>query len=118
MSELESVRFAVAMRLGRAALGMNQQEFADLLGVSKSTVARNETMEMAMRAETLTTMLRVLRENGVEVDVLNSAQTLSIEVHAPALEHAWSRLADEDQRRSDRHLRRSKSGEDGDPPLV
>ena len=40
----EKNRFALAMRMGRAALGMSQQEFADALGVAKSTVARNETL--------------------------------------------------------------------------
>lgn len=52
------------MRMGRAALGMSQQEFADALGVAKSTVARNETLEMAMRADTLTAMMRLFRERG------------------------------------------------------
>ena len=58
----EKNRFALAMRMGRAALGMSQQEFADALGVAKSTVARNETLEMAMRADTLTAMMRLFRE--------------------------------------------------------
>ena len=63
----EKIRFAVAMRMGRAALGLNQQEFADLLGVAKSTVARNEPLELGMRADTLTAMLRGFREHRMEV---------------------------------------------------
>ncbi|MCG5531550.1 hypothetical protein LRD18_11915 [Halorhodospira halochloris] len=66
----EQVRFAVAMRMdGPDSAGAEPSEFADLLGVAKSTVARTETMEMAMRADTLMTMLRVLREHGVELDL-------------------------------------------------
>jgi len=89
----EKVRFAMAMRIGRAALGMNQQEFAQALGVAKSTVARNETLDMAMRADTLTAMLRVLREHGIEIDVLGSPDSLDIKVSQAALSEAAKRLA-------------------------
>ena len=98
----EQVRFAVAMRMGRTALGLSQSEFADLLGVAKSTVARTETMEMAMRADTLMTMLRVLREHGVELDLMSDEQRVSIEVHPEGLQQALEQLQDEDKRRSDR----------------
>ncbi|MCG5531714.1 helix-turn-helix domain-containing protein [Halorhodospira halochloris] len=98
----EQIRFAVAMRMGRAALGLNQQEFADLLGVAKSTVARTETLEISMRAETLMAMIRVLRERGVEMDLIGEEQRISIEVNPEALAKALERLADDDKRRSDR----------------
>ncbi len=98
----EKIRFAVAMRMGRAALGLNQQEFADLLGVAKSTVARNETLEMGMRADTLTTMLRVFREHGIEVDLLSTSDSLQLKVNAPALEMALQRLEQDSLRRADR----------------
>ena len=108
MSE-NPVRFAVAMRMGRAALGLNQQEFADLLDVSKSTIARTETLEMAMWADTLMAMLRVLRERGVEIDLLGDDERISINVNASALQQALARLEDEEQRRSDRRKSRSPS---------
>ena len=76
----EKNRFALAMRMGRAALGMSQQEFADALGVAKSTVARNETLEMAMRADTLTAMMRVFRDRGIDVDLLGDTDSLTIKV--------------------------------------
>jgi len=88
----EKVRFALAMRIARVALGMNQQEFADELGVAKSTVARNETLQMAMRADTLTSMLRVMRENGLEMDVLGSPTSLSVKLNEEALTQAAGRL--------------------------
>jgi len=88
----EKVRFALAMRIARVALGMNQQEFADELGVAKSTVARNETLQMAMRADTLTSMLRVMRENGLEMDVLGSPTSLSVKLNEEALTQAAARL--------------------------
>lgn len=88
----EKVRFAMAMRIARVAMGMSQQEFADALGVAKSTVARNETLEMAMRADTLTAMLRVMREHGIEMDVLGSPTELSVKITQEALSEAASRL--------------------------
>ena len=88
----EKVRFAMAMRLARVALGMSQQEFADALGVAKSTVARNETLEMAMRADTLTAMLRVMREHGIEMDVLGSPTELTVSISQEALVHAAERF--------------------------
>lgn len=95
----EKVRFALAMRIGRAALGMSQQEFADLLGLAKSTIARNETLEMAMRAETLTTMIRALRERGVELDLLTSEDTLTVKVGDAAVQSLKHKLDDETQRK-------------------
>ena len=88
----EKVRFALAMRIARMAMGMNQQEFADELGVAKSTVARNETLEMAMRADTLTAMLRAIREHGIEMDVLGSPTSLSVTLNEEALTQAADRL--------------------------
>lgn len=90
----EKNRFALAMRMGRAALGMSQQEFADALGVAKSTVARNETLEMAMRAETLTAMMRVFRDQGIDVDLLGATDSLTITVTAKGLEALENRRMD------------------------
>lgn len=88
----EKVRFALAMRIARVSLGMSQQEFADALGVAKSTVARNETLEMAMRADTLTAMLRVMREYGIEMDVLGDPTSLSVKLNQEALDKAAARI--------------------------
>ncbi len=98
----EKIRFAVAMRMGRAALGLNQQEFADLLGVAKSTVARNETLEMGMRADTLTAMLRVFKEHGIETDLLTASKGFRFTVSNKTLKKAMLRLEQDSLRRADR----------------
>ena len=41
---LDNGRIAVAIRTARTALGWSQQEFADRMGVAKSTIARIETL--------------------------------------------------------------------------
>lgn len=89
----EKVRFALAMRIARVAMGMSQQEFADALGVAKSTVARNETLEMAMRADTLTAMLRVMREHGIDMDLLGSPTDLNVKISQEALNKVAARLS-------------------------
>lgn len=95
------LKVAVAMRAVRGALGLNQAEFADLIGVSKPTVARAETMEVAMRLDSYSTMLRRLKEVGVKVDTLYS-EGVSIEFEPQALEALKDRLSDQGKRRQDR----------------
>lgn len=105
---LENIRIAIALRTARAALGWNQQEFADRLNVAKSTIARIETLEMVAKADFLTRALRVCREEGVSVDMLSSVG-LGLVVDSQGLLRAKSRLDDENQRRSDRKTRTTKS---------
>lgn len=101
----ENARFALAMRMGRAALGINQQEMADLLGVAKSTIARNETLEMVIRAETLFTLIRILKERGVMLDLISQPDAIHVEVSNEAVQQLKLKMEDESQRRIDRKSR-------------
>ena len=97
----ESGKIAVALRTARAAAGWNQEEFANLMGVAKTTVARVETLEMSARAEFLSKALRLFREAGVEID-LYEPDSIRITVGARAVEKALLDFQDIDKRRSDR----------------
>lgn len=97
----ESGKIAVALRAARAAAGWNQEEFANLMGVAKTTVARVETLEMSARAEFLSKALRLFREAGVEVD-LYEPDSIRITVGARAVEKALLDFQDIEKRRSDR----------------
>ena len=108
---LENTRIAVALRTARAALGWNQQEFADRLNVAKSTIARIETLEMVAKADFLNRALRLCREQGVSVDILSSSG-LGLVVDSQGLMRAKVRLGDENQRRSDRKAKTKKSVSD------
>lgn len=88
----EKIRFALAMRLTRSAIGMNQQEFADELNIAKSTVARNETLEMSMRADTLTALLRLMAKYGIEMDLLGSPDTLTLKLSETTFNQAQEKL--------------------------
>lgn len=98
---LDNGKIAVALRTARAAAGWNQQEFADRMGVAKSTIARIETLEMAAKGDFLLKAMRLFREAGIEVD-LYAPTNLPIHISDIAIAMAVASLADETKRRSDR----------------
>ena len=97
----KSVKIAVALRTARAAIGWNQQEFADAMGVAKSAIARIETLEVSPKAELLMQAMELFGNAGLEVDFFKS-ENLTVVVTTQALDSAEIRLMDEALRRSDR----------------
>ena len=94
-------KIAVAIRTARAAAGWNQQEFADLMKVAKSTVARIETLEIAAKGDFVMRAMRLFRENGIDVDLM-SASDLPIRISDLAIAASVDAIKDETNRRSDR----------------
>ena len=94
-------KIAVAIRTARAAAGWNQQEFADLMKVAKSTVARIETLEIAAKGEFVMRAMRLFRENGIDVDLM-SASDLPLRISDRAIAASVDAIKDETNRRSDR----------------
>jgi len=74
----DNVRLSAAMRMARAACLLTQQELADEIGVSKSVVARNEKMEMAMRADTWIRLEHVMRQRGIELDLISEVDSIRL----------------------------------------
>ena len=99
----ESGKITVALRTARAAVGWNQEEFAQRMGVAKTTVARIETLEMSARAEFMSKAMRLFRDAGVEVD-LYELESIPIKIRAVAVEKAVADLQDSNKRRSDRRV--------------
>lgn len=99
----ESGKIAVALRTARAAVGWNQEEFAQRMGVAKTTIARIETLEMSARAEFMSKAMRLFRDAGVEVD-LYELESIPIKIRAVAVEKAVADLQDSNKRRSDRRV--------------
>lgn len=97
----ENGKIAVALRTGRTAIGWNQQDFAEKLGVAKSTVARIETLEMSPKADLVTRAMRLFREAGIEID-LYQPLSLTININGLAISGAIELLQDDSKRRSDR----------------
>lgn len=94
-------KIAVGLRTARAAAGWNQQEFAERMGVAKSTVARIETLEMAARGDFIIKAIRLFRDAGVDMD-LSEPDEIPIKVSKSGLYTAIAALGDQTKRRSDR----------------
>ncbi|MCG7598634.1 helix-turn-helix domain-containing protein [Halomonas sp. McH1-25] len=97
-----NVKIAVAMRAVRSAMGLNQAQFAELIGVSKPTIARIETLELPMRFEIYAKTLKILKKLGVTVDTLYT-DSVHIEIEPKAIDLLKEKLMDDTRRRSDRH---------------
>jgi transcriptional regulator with XRE-family HTH domain len=100
-NSFENVKIAVALRTARAAIGWNQDEFAALMGVAKSTIARIETLEMGAKADFLNKAMRLFREAGVTLDLYDE-NILPVTIGRKALLEAVAKLQNDDSRRSDR----------------
>jgi DNA-binding XRE family transcriptional regulator len=94
-------KIAVAIRGARSVAGCNQQEFADFIGVAKTTIARIETLEMKSSAEFLLEVLQFFKAIGIEVDI-QSMDGIVIRVSNQAINTAISSMTDVNNRRSDR----------------
>ena len=97
-------KVAVAIRTARAAAGINQQDFSEMMGVAKSTIARIETMEMKANADFLLDCVYFFKSIGIELD-MHDYDNLVIRVSNQAIKTASSNLEDVTKRRSDRKVK-------------
>jgi transcriptional regulator with XRE-family HTH domain len=97
-------KVAVAIRTARAAAGINQQDFSEMMGVAKSTIARIETMEMKANADFLLDCVYFFKSIGIELD-MHDYDNLVIRVSNQAINTAASNLEDVTKRRSDRKVK-------------
>lgn len=102
-----NVKIAVTLRTARAAMGINQQDLADKLGIPKSTLARMETLEMQPRADIYMEALKFFKDSGVELDAIYGDDVL-VRITPKSLANAKKLLDDESKRRSDRKVIRVK----------
>ena len=96
-------KVAVAIRTARAAAGINQQDFSEMMGVAKTTIARIETLEMKATAEFLLDCVYFFKSVGIELD-MHDYDNLIIRVSNQAINTAASSLEDVTKRRSDRKV--------------
>ncbi|MCD6009917.1 helix-turn-helix domain-containing protein [Halomonas sp. IOP_31] len=89
----ETTRLAIALRMARAACQLTQQELASALGVTKTVIARNEKPDMAMRADTLVRLIYVMREQGVEIDVFSTLDSVRLYTTGEHLDATAMRVA-------------------------
>lgn len=105
-ADRQNIKVAVTMRAARAALGVSQQELADSLGISKSTIARIETLEMQPKVDVYVRALSFFKKAGIEIDPALT-DDIVIRISPKSLDASKSFLDDETKRRSDRRALRS-----------
>lgn len=103
----ESIKIAVMMRVCRVALGLTQQELADMIGIAKITLARVETLESKLKVEYYMRAMKIFHEAGLEVDTM-STEGIKFNIKAEALETALNKLNDDEKRRKDRNTPKKK----------
>ena len=102
--ELDNAKIAIALRSARTGIGWNQQEFADLIGVAKSTIARIETMEMAAKGDFLVKAIGLFRTMGLQLELFTPGK-IEITIEESAIRKALDMLKDEGRRRTDRRMK-------------
>ena len=101
----DGIRPVLALKMARACLGWSQEELAIHLGISKTVLARFETLEGGLTSEQLTKLLRVYHKMGVIIDFITSDE-VRVSVRETALDYAFDRLKDVSRKRSDRRTPR------------
>lgn len=89
----ETMRLAIGLRMARAACQWTQQELADMMGVTKNVIARNEKSDMTMRADTLVKLIYTLNKRGVVLDIFSTQDNISLNMVGSDLDAAAMRIA-------------------------
>jgi len=98
---LDPYRISAALRMARAAVGWSQVELAEKLGISKTTLARAETVDGGLRVDQLVRIQRLYKELGVSMDFF-PGEDVQVTLERKGLELCMRRLNDETLRRADR----------------
>jgi transcriptional regulator with XRE-family HTH domain len=97
----ESTKAAIAIKTARTALGLSQLEFAEMMGVAKTTLARVETLEAQVKLDFYMKAVKLINSLGIEVDAI-SEDNIIIRIKPKAQQAVVASLADEANRRSDK----------------
>lgn len=97
----ESTKAAIAIKTARTALGLSQLDFAQMLGVAKTTLARVETLEAQVKLDFYMKAVRLISSLGVDMDAISS-EDIVITVKPEAQQKVVEALADDANRRTDR----------------
>lgn len=100
--DITSIYGAVGLKMARAALGYSQEEMSKLIGISKVTLARIETLESSPSLGTFLSAMKILESMGIELNLTGPAGSLEISVSAEAMNRAQETLLSPARRRSDR----------------
>jgi len=114
--ELQAAKVAFVLRMARTALGMNQAEFGELMGVSKPTIVRIETMETPVKLAFYSRMVKALAKKGIEVDVVAS-DGVKIEADQAAISELIQKMQEEKAQKQRRNKSLKAGAEDNKADL-
>lgn len=97
---------SMVVKLARTALGLSQQEFSSKMSVSKTTLARIETMEAKVSFDFYMQVTKIINELGVTFD-LESSDEIVLRVSAKTQQAVIDIFSDESNRRTDRKKKES-----------
>lgn len=91
--------YGTFIRASRTILGLSQEEFAEVLGVTRSTLVRLENGIAPLKKSLCETAVDLLKSAGIESDAMNKVRnalgvptTLDISVNYGTLLHSFLRL--------------------------
>lgn len=99
----ESSKAAIAIKTARTALGISQQDFSEMMKVSKTTLARIETLDSQVKLDFYMRAIKIFNSYGVTVDAINS-ENIVITIDATAQQKFIDDMANVSNRRTDRKL--------------
>ena len=99
------VRAAVALRAARTGLGWSQEVAAEKAGVSKTTIARIETIAGQVSLGNIFRLIEMYALHGVDIGDLK-LRTVQLTFEEPAILEASLSLSSPDRKRSDTGKRR------------
>jgi DNA-binding XRE family transcriptional regulator len=94
-------KVAIGLRAARAMAGLTQAEFAEMVGVAKTTIARVETLEMQINAGLFAKSLAKFKEMGVIVEIPFDDE-VKITADFSVISNAIRDFNDDSKRRTDR----------------
>ena len=97
-----SIRIVIAMRIARAVMGTTQEEMAALLGISKVTLARIETLESKMSAAAFMRAMEMCDNAGIQITPSTTGGGMQIYIEPRAIEFSKDWLVAPKRRRTDR----------------
>lgn len=101
------VRAAVALRSARTGLGWSQETAAEKAGISKTTIARIETLAGQVSLGNIFRLIETYADHGVDIADLK-LRTVQLTFADSAILEAGLALTDPERKRSDTGKRRGR----------
>ena len=101
------LKLVIALKMARNAISLSQQEVSSLTNISKTTIARFETLEGNIDSTQLIKLFKLYVSWGVNIDVLSS-NGVTVTVSSDGLKRIHEWMQTDCLRRKDRGVKKKK----------